>query len=222
MNEAYIVGKVFPTMEKQLIKYLDKDCDPIHLETFKKLFQSDEVINEWKKHLETLSDDKKDILVKEIEKKFSPLFFHGIHRIDQPSDWIDRYICLIIHFMTKENLSTEDHYDGFTGGSILPDWWEFLLEENLAPSIKITIGNLERPAHECFEWIKFKTKTEEYIYMIQYIDTEVTKEEQFRKRVSEEKKREEREKKRKNEEKNEEKERKKLKTEGKETKGKEG
>ena len=203
-----------PTMEKQLIKYLDKDCDPIHVETFKKLFQSDEVINDWKEHLETLSDDKKDTLVKEIERKFSPLFFNGLVGIDQPSDWKDRYICLIIHFMTKENLSTEDHYDGFTCGSILPEWWEALLEENLAPSIKVIINNLERPAHESFEWIKFKTKTEEYIYMIQYINSHVTEEEQFLKRVSEEKKRENEEKKRKKEEKKEEKERKKLKTEG--------
>ena len=223
MDAAYIQHRILPTMEEQFIKYLDKDCDPIHVETFKKLFQSDEVINDWKKHLETLSDDKRDTLVKEIEKKFSPMFLNdrnfGIP--NHPSDWKDRYICLIIHLMTKENLSTDDHYDGFTGGSILPDWWESLLEEKLAPSIRVIIDNLERPADECFEWMKFKTKIEEYTYMIQIIDSHVRKEEEFLKRWAEEKKRMREEKKRKKEEEKktkEENQRKKMKTEEKDIK----
>ena len=212
MNAAYIVGTIYPTMEEQLIKYLDKDCDPIHVETFKKLFQSDAVINDWKKHLQTFSDDKKDTLVKEIEKKFRLMFLDAL---EHPSDWKDKYICLIIHFMTKENSNSEDHYDGFYGGSVLPEWWETLLKAKLAPSIRVIIENLEIPVDQCFENMTFKTKIEAYTYKIQALDRHVYEQEQFLKRVSEERKRKNEEKKRKKEDEErvkEENQRKKIRT----------
>ena len=158
-------------MEKRLIKYLDMYNKPntlknmtlrwYHLTTFQKLFQSNGAIGEWEKYLKNIPDYFRKELLQSLTKLLDPIL---LKIIKYGTNWIEKYFCSILHFITKENSRVYNARKAAFQEPIQEEWEQLL--KNLAPCVKIIFGCLKCIELEYYLYEEFNDHEEEYEYAV--------------------------------------------------------